>query len=252
MTLARRLGLRLTKSPLALIILFADLAFVALVYDPKFVQVMEVFAAPAIGALCWIAVGAFRAEVRCKKLRRALAQVLAANDDGGIIQDDFPDLPVCVGKKRLYCARGDELEVQPLEDMVWAYVEEFRLHPTWHQLVIWNRKAEVNVLALRECFIVPALERLRTAAPWLPVGYSMAMKESWNADHRDFLAMVEEFRRAGRRFDLPFALPGAGTAFAQVTAYGRGSWAGGMMNTGGSMEATRLKKLWAQDLGAGE
>jgi hypothetical protein len=244
MTLPRRMGLRLTKSPLALIILFVDLAVVAMAYDPKYPQVMAAFAAPAMGAFLWIVVGALRAEARGKRLRRLLDEALAANGDGGIAHDDFPDLPVCVSKNRLYCARGNQLDVQPLEDTIWAYVEEFRLHPTWHLLVIWNRKAEANVLALRKCFIAPALERLQTAAPWLPVGYSMAMKESWNADHREFLAMVEEFRRAGRRFDLPWA----GKAFAQVTAYGRSSWAGRMMNTGGSTEATRLKKLWAQDL----
>lgn len=245
MTLTRRAGLRLTRSPLALIILFADLAVMAVIYDPQYWQVMVMFAAPAIGAFLWIVTGALKAEARGMRLRRLLEEALAANGDSGIACDDFPDLPVCFGKKRLYCARGKELDVQPLEDLAWAYVEEFRLHPTWHQLVIWNRKAQANVLPLRKCFVAPALERLEKATPWLPVGYNNTMKESWNADHRDFLAIVDDFRGAGRRFDRPWA----GKDFAQVIAYGKNSWAGGMMNTSGGIEATRLKKLWAEGRG---
>jgi len=175
---------------------------------------MVAFAAPGIGAFLWIVIGAPRAEARGMRLRRLLDEALTANGDGGTACDDFPDLPVCLGKKRLYCARGNALDVQPLEDMAWAYVEELRLHPTWHQLVIWNRKAEANVLPVRKCFIAPALERLEKAAPWLPVGHSLALKDSWNADHYDFLAMVEEFRRSGRRFDVPWASKG----FARVNA----------------------------------
>jgi len=245
MTHSCRLGLRLTKSPLALTILLVDLAVVAMAYDPKYPEVMAALAAPAMGAFLWIVVGALRAEVRGKRLRRLLDEALAANGDGGIAHDDFPDLPVCFGKKRLYCARGKELDVQPLEDMAWAYIEELVPHPTWQQLVIWNCKAQANVLPVRNYFIVPALEGMEKAAPWIPVGYSIALKESWNADHRDFLAMVEDFRRAGRRFDRPWA----GKGFAKVKAYGRASWAGGMLNTSGGKEATRLKKLWAEGRG---
>jgi hypothetical protein len=243
MTLSRRLGLRLTRSPLALTILLVDLAVVALAYDPKFPEVMAAFSAPGFGAFLWIMLGALRTEVRGRRLRRLLVEALAANGDEGISHDDFPDLPVCFGKKRVYCARGKELDVQPLEDMAWAYIEKIVLHPTWQQLVIWNRKAQASVLPVRKHFIVRALERIENAAPWLPVGYSMALKESWNVDHRDFLAMVEDFRRGGRRFDTPWA----GKGFAKVTAYGKASFTGRMMNFSGTTEAARLEKVWAED-----
>lgn len=241
MTLLRRISLRLTASPLALIVLAADLTLVWLAYDPNYPEVMAMFLVPAIGAILWIAAMTFMSEARGKRLRQALAAACATNGDAA--SDDFPDLPVCVGKRRIYCAGDKGLVILPLEAMAWAYVEEFRLHPTWHQLVIWNRDAQAQVLGIRRCFIARALAQLNRAAPWLPTGYSEAMKESWNADHRDFLALVDDCRRTGRCFDVPWA----GTAFAQVAAYGRGSWAGGMMNTEGATEEKRLKMLWAEN-----
>jgi hypothetical protein len=37
---------------------------------------------------------------------------------------------------------------------------------------------------------------LRQIAPWIIEGYSDTLKESWNADRRDFIALVDQ-RRVG-------------------------------------------------------
>ena len=100
----------------------------------------------------------------------------------------------------------ESLESQPigglvLDHLVWAY----RLR-VWHflngipyrlshDLMLWNRDGSVTVVPGRKARHDEALEELRAAAPWLPLGYSEAIKETWNSDRAELIAFVDRARK---------------------------------------------------------
>jgi len=235
-----------TVSPIALWILIGDLplaTFFSAISDFN-PYVFLITGAPAEGAIVWIAVTAFRAQMRRGQMRNLLHDALGENGEvpADVALDGFPDIPLCVSKKWLYCARAKDIDAQRLDQIAWAYGESFMLRP-WAQLAIWNRTATANVLPLRKADITPALERIRQAAPWLPVGYNTAMKETWNADHRDFLALIDGYRHTGRIFDAPWA----GRGVARVAAHGRSNVFLDNIDRTESREQNRLTKRWKDD-----
>jgi hypothetical protein len=204
----RRLWLDVTGVPIALVVAVLGLGIAALAagLDDSDLVFVYIGAVPAIGAIAWIARTVWKASRRRSRLTQLLRAALDAHgeNESNVVCDLFPDLPLCISKKWIYCARDKEVDVQPLDQMMWAYAEYFTMR--YHfQLVVWNRSACANVLPLRQRYLSAALGRLRTAAPWLPVGYSLAMKETWNADHHDLRALVDACRQAGRPFDVPWA-----------------------------------------------
>ncbi|MSO88842.1 MAG: hypothetical protein EXQ89_02540 [Rhodospirillaceae bacterium] len=202
-TRAERLWLDSTNAPLKLGSAIGGIGIATLVsvfndYDPMFFLLYTV---PTAGVLAY---AVWKANARRTHLRQLLGAALGAQGDAGadVATDRFPDIPVCVSQKWVYCAREKDVDVQPLDKMIWAYAEIIALRRRL-QLVIWNRGGGANVLSVRKRYLAPALDRLRRAAPWLPVGYNAAMKETWNVDHRDFLALVDGCRDSRQPFDAP-------------------------------------------------
>lgn len=204
----RRLWSDITDHPLALIVALIGIAIAAFGADPDdfSLALCLVGVVPALGAIAWVLYRILQAGARRSRLRRSLGAALGAAGDGAakVAGDGFPDIPLCLGRHNVYGARETDVAVLPIDHLVWAYAEKF-LFRRHTQLVLWNRDATAIVLPVRKRYRNDALERLRQAAPWLPVGYNEAMKESWNADHADFLALVEAHRQSGRRFDAPWA-----------------------------------------------
>jgi hypothetical protein len=236
-----------TYSPIALWVAMADLPIAALLLfidDQYRVPAFLVAGAPAWIAIAWIFIAALRAQLRRGRMRRLLQAALTAHGEVGadIVADGFPDIPFCVSRKWIYCARTKEIDVQPLDQLAWAYGEDFIMRP-WAQLAIWNRNADANVLALRKTDIASALARLHQIAPWLPVGYNIAMKETWNADHREFLALVDQHRQTRR----PFAPPWAGQGVARVAAHGRSNALQDFADSKETRELARLTQRWNQE-----
>jgi hypothetical protein len=126
---------------------------------------------------------------------------------------EFPDVPFRLQDGLLSCAAG----TQPLAHLAWAYGEVYTAPPSsnalgrsvdlWphHQIVLWNRDGVAFVLPVQTRFCQTALDVLHNAAPWLPVGYSLALKESWNTDRADLLALIDLHRAGGTAFDAPWA-----------------------------------------------
>lgn len=243
----RALWRHVTYSPIALWVVMADLPIATLlltIEDEFRVPAFLVAGTPAWIAIVWIFAAAVRAQFRRGRMRRLLQAALTAHGEVGadILADGFPDIPFCVSRKWIYCAHPKEIDIQPLDQMAWAYGEDFIMRP-WAQLAIWNRSAAANVLPLRKSDIAPALARLRQAAPWLPVGYNAAMKESWNADHRDFLALVDLHRQSRR----PFAAPWAGHGVARVAAHGTSNALQDFADRKENRELARLTQRWNQE-----
>jgi hypothetical protein len=137
----------------------------------------------------------------------------------------FPDVPLWVGRDHVYFAGKSEVEVQSIAQLLWAYAEKFYTLglPGYtfglrarYQLVLWNRDAVATVLPVRKRFLDASLNCIRQGAPWMPVGYTVAMAESWNTDHADLLALIASHREGGRRFE-----PWASSDIAMVLSESR-------------------------------
>jgi len=222
---ANRWRARWTKSLLAIGLTLMGLLFIALVALISMLTTMIggdlpsrifylIISVPAAVAIAWIACAVWKANRRRAFLTESLLVEFGSHGDSAsdVACDLFPDVPVCVSRNWIYCARDREVDVQPLDHMAWVYAESFIMRYRY-QLVIWNRHACANVLPLRKRYLGPALDRLRQAAPWLPVGYNITMKESWNADHHDFLTLIDSYRESRRRFDAHWV--GSGIAIVQ-------------------------------------
>jgi hypothetical protein len=94
--------------------------------------------------------------------------------------------------------------IRRLDQLVWAYDEQIRhrlnalipYRPNSHQLILWDRASRGAVLPISKRDVAAALAALKAAAPWVILGYNEALKESWNQDRREFLAMVDQRRAA--------------------------------------------------------
>ncbi len=102
-----------------------------------------------------------------------------------------------------FCYVGRHLTiVRRLDRLVWAY----RLR-VWHllnriipyrvsnDLMLWSRDGSGTAIPGSKARLGRALEDLRAAAPWLPIGYSAAIKETWNSDRAEFIAAVDQVRK---------------------------------------------------------
>jgi hypothetical protein len=159
----------------------------------------------AVG-LPWLAIHAWwtsdAMRERMKKARAMTATTTHIADAG--TQGEFPDIPFRIEGGNLVCKGSSGEETHPLDLLIWAYAEQFSIRHRY-QLVLWNRDAVATVLPVNAQFCNAALNRLRQAVPWMPVGFSNAMKESWNADRADLLELIDSYRQAGKRFDVPWA-----------------------------------------------
>jgi hypothetical protein len=188
------------------------LIFIGVTID--YVPLIGAGAAVVAACIGWMIRVTLKANARRRRLTVSLGEALVAQSEADTaINGDFPDIPIWIGREHIYCAGASEVESHLLDQLIWAYAEMYRA-PFFrrYQLVLWNRDAVATVLAVHKAFRDAALERIRTAAPWVPVGYSEAMKETWNADNADLLALVDSYRRIGRRFDAAWA----GNAVASV------------------------------------
>ncbi len=244
-TRAERLWLDVTNAPLALGIAIGGLGIATLIsafndYDP---MIFLFYSVPTAGVL---ARAVWKANARRTRLGQLLGAALGAHGDADsdVATDRLPDIPVCVSQKWIYCAREKDVDVQPLDKMIWAYAETIYLRRRV-QLVIWNRGAGANVLPLRRRHLAAALDRLRRAAPWLPVGYNAAMKETWNADHREFIALVDGCRDSGR----PFRAPWAGQGLAPTTASGPINAIQSIVDSVEERERDKLMQRWEREGG---
>jgi len=113
---------------------------------------------------------------------------------------------VYVGGHWLCFEHKTQVTVRRIDALVWAYVERVRhklngVTPmgTTNQLIVWSRDGRGAAIPLKRKAADEALKTLQAAAPWIFAGYSEALKESWNNDRDDFIALVDEARRQNGR-----------------------------------------------------
>lgn len=109
---------------------------------------------------------------------------------------------IYVGRRWLCYAWKTQVAVRRIDTLVWAYLERVRRRMNYiiplgtkNQMVAWSRDGRAAVLPLRKHKDVEAaLNELHRVAPWMLVGYSDAIKESWNNDRADLVAVVDRSR----------------------------------------------------------
>lgn len=117
--------------------------------------------------------------------------------------------PLQIGGDWLLYARGLEATAVRLEDVIWAYgaagAESLvgTDQPTSDivlsepRMILLDRRGHKQELRMTLADVSVGLAEIKRAAPWLVVGYSDAMRETWNADRAELLAMVESWRVNG-------------------------------------------------------
>jgi hypothetical protein len=186
------------------------------------------------------------ASARRHYLVKSLDATLGADGEANVAGgDEFPDIPFWIGRSQIYCAREMDIEAQAFDQLVWIYAESYRVFGFFrrYQLALWNRSAVATVFPVGKFFRDAALERVRQAAPWLPVGFNAAMKESWNADHAEFIALIDSHRIAGNRFEAPWA----GNGMAVVLLESQWERKNPLYAfTDGTSEDKKLEQRWAK------
>lgn len=111
-------------------------------------------------------------------------------------------------KNRFYLSRrwlvsgSGEVHIVHVDALVWAYPETIRhklngIIPigTTHQLAVWERSGRGVGVKLKKREVEGALKAVAEAAPWILLGYTETIKESWNNDREDLLASVERRKK---------------------------------------------------------
>ena len=98
--------------------------------------------------------------------------------------------------------RGGVAIIRPIDSLIWTYMETVRHriqgiipYRTTNQLIAWDRTGRAAAIVLTKMEVESALEGLQVIAPWLLAGYSQTLKESWNNDREELIALVDQRRK---------------------------------------------------------
>jgi hypothetical protein len=165
----------------------------------------------AAGGMIWIFF-AVRRIVRWRRpegdpLNLQLKRYGAVDEVARSLEEDFAGQEfrthhIYVGRHWLCYAWRKQVAVRRIDTLVWAYLEQVRKRlnyiiplGTKNQMVLWSRDGRAAVLPMRKKKAVEAaLNELRRVAPWMLVGYTDSIKESWNDDREDLIAVVDRSR----------------------------------------------------------
>lgn len=132
-------------------------------------------------------------------------EVLAAEIDADFAGERFTTKRIFLGRRWVCHMEGKELILRRLESLVWAYPEAVKhklngVIPLWttHQLMLWDREGRGAAMIGKAPAVQEALRKLGESEPWLFLGYSEALKESWNNDREDLLADLDRRRAQAR------------------------------------------------------
>ncbi|MBM3502255.1 MAG: hypothetical protein FJX65_00120 [Alphaproteobacteria bacterium] len=140
----------------------------------------------------------FRAGQRWRRRQRMVHDLRTYAVGGPIVDTDpFAVIPFVVVGPRIYYPLNNVLLYQDIDQLVWAYGEQTIY---WYQLAIWNRDAHAVILPIHVLDAPEALNRLRAVAPWIATGFSRTLVQTWNIDHAEFLALIEQHRTSGQPF----------------------------------------------------
>jgi hypothetical protein len=126
--------------------------------------------------------------------------------DAEFAGQDLRGSPFKVGKRWICFVRGTDVVVERVDNLVWVYAERvvhnFMNAPCWatSRIVLWRADGTAALCPLPKRHLVPSLGRLRAIADWMPIGYNTPLRETWNADRPELIALVSATRGSRLRF----------------------------------------------------
>jgi hypothetical protein len=129
------------------------------------------------------------------------ADAIARGLEQDFAGEKFRPRRVYVGRDWICYAWKSQVSVVRIDSLIWAYCEKVRhsvnLIPTGttKQFTAWDRHGVGTVMPMRkQKDIEAALLAVSAVAPWVFIGYTEALKESWNNDREDLIAVVDAAR----------------------------------------------------------
>lgn len=154
----------------------------------------------------------FLSQMRARASAQAFDEVVAGLGDAqsvAAIENDFSGRPITsspfqVGREWCCFVRGKVVVFLPIRSLLWAYGDRTVGQDTplfeTIQITLWPAQGPGIKLSMMKAQVRAGIEQLAQAAPWLPVGYSPAMLETWNNDRPNLIAMVNRARSERRPF----------------------------------------------------
>jgi hypothetical protein len=111
---------------------------------------------------------------------------------------------LCAAKRWVCGVYQRNALVLPLKEIVWVYSEQVG-SGRWldrpgsgltvkYQIVFWTRQRSGFAIRVPRRDVDSALALLSAAAPWINIGYTDDLKESWDVDVNEFIYLVEQRR----------------------------------------------------------
>ena len=131
---------------------------------------------------------------------------LSIEIDRDFAGEQFAARRVHVSRRWLCYAGKGQVTIRPLDQLTWAYTERIKhrlnaiipYRPASYQLFLWDRNGRAAAIPVKKNDAQACLTLLQKQAPWIFVGYNDTLKESWNSDRTEFLALVEARRQTVR------------------------------------------------------
>ena len=141
--------------------------------------------------------------IRYKIKNNMVDMALAAHGESKVVErevnadyceaDDF-SFRGHVGRRWICYANRDCVLIERIERFVWAYHEIVEGRGGHSNIVLWTDLAETFVLRMPNKEIQPFLDKLSGAAPWMNIGWTYDIRESWDLDRTEFIAQVAKRR----------------------------------------------------------
>ena len=127
---------------------------------------------------------------------------VAEDIDADFASESFTARRIQIGRRWLCYAGKGQVTIRRLDQLAWVYTERIRhrynmipYRPPSYQLLAWDRGGNGAAIPLRKHAMAPVLASVKQHAPWIFTGYNENLKESWNADRREFIALLDARRR---------------------------------------------------------
>lgn len=228
---------------------------------PPIAAIGLLFVAPSA---LWLHLMASHNRKRIVRLRSQLAKLIGE----GAVESfpDFPQVPIAAYRGRIYypirhngqhlltgswvqrfaevyrrTRRGEVVESQAAEEVLWAYGETDG-DARRRQIVLLNRFRRLAAVRVRIDYLAQTLRRLADVRPYIVVGYSDMLVQTWNNDPFELVALIDRCRARQRTLEAEWTeFSGVKVTVRPNGAYLRFSW---VQDAEGDSEAAAVALRW--------
>jgi len=109
---------------------------------------------------------------------------------------------VRVGRLWLIAVSRWRVLVRFVPDLIWVYGQRTNYRKrinnvilsSSYAVIMWDRRARKATIKLEQRVADEVMAELQAKAPWLNIGYSDTLKEAWNNDRAELIALTDNRR----------------------------------------------------------